>query len=92
MSFIDFEAPTNFIEREKDIDLDNLDNFDSGLTSKKRDREEDVDEIFRSLEDDDNDDGTAPLNSTSAFDNDQDNDEDGTEKPKRVLAKIDPER
>ncbi|TIC20606.1 Swi3-domain-containing protein [Wallemia mellicola] len=92
MSFIDFEAPTNFIEREKDIDLDNLDNFDSGLTSKKRDREEDVDEIFRSLDDDDNDDGTAPLNSTSAFDNDQDNDEAGTEKPKRVLAKIDPER
>ena len=92
MSFIDFEAPTNFNEREKDIDIDNLDNLDSGLTSKKRDREEDVDEIFRSLNDEDNDDDTPPLNPSSAFDNDQDNDEDGTEKPKRVLAKIDPER
>lgn len=92
MSFIDFEAPTNFLEREKELDLDNLDNLDSGTTFKKRDREEDVDEIFRSLDDEDNDDDTAPLNPSSAFDNDQDNDEAGTDKPKRVLAKIDPER
>lgn len=85
MSFIDFDAPTNFKPRKRqELDLSDDDN--------NNDNEDNINDIFNSI----NDDEASSLNQNNNVDwglNENDNDDNDDEKPKkRVLPKIDHER